>query len=1285
MHHSRQFLAGSLAIILFELLAVALISATAAAQESYVPSVPDPIREPWRWRQFSYLQNVGLRDGTEDSQGRIWFAEDHGVIVYDGLDWKKYGTQDGLSGVPVNAIKATSDGHLYAASDQGIDQFDGEGWQKVFPLGSDIPCPVNSFTESASGGIWAATAWGALRLAEGQEPTLYCSELAYAALKRLLPGLNARIVPSTGLARETWASSLGLRAFWGESLGATRGNQSYLVWATHPGGPAEAVGIQAGDLIRDQRAVQINFIDVVFAEPGTRVDVALTPFDSPVAQTQLSLVTENLPGGVDTFAISQILETTDGDLWFAHQSGPLSRYQPNLGDLGDPAAWTLFTNEQGLRVGRSPRLLEADDGTIWNISNDRAAGGVNRYRNGSWSHFRLESLPNGSDNSTSIIQTQDGTIMIGGFKLHVFKDETWSVYTVRDVPMPFHRTRLLETRNGQIWIIGLGEEASLLDWGNERWSSYERLYFECEDSQGRTWFIEQDGSAVAHKDGNWTRYDLRDIGIEQTRRIAPSRSGALWATGATEQKLAIARFDEAKEQWELLHQSSLTLDSPRHNAFFEAADGSLWFGSRIGVVHYDGERWHSYKQPNTPYQVYAITQTSDGSMWFGGNHLRRLTDGRWESVNEPIELASWIEAMTVDSHGDLWIGTRSYGLFRREGERFVRYGVEDGLASNSISSLQALDNGGLIARTQKGFSRFDGRDWAPRILPLNTSGQQKDTNFALNEAGYLWFNQDEQIAIRYKTDSDAPDCWIESAPEKIAPPGNVTLSWDGLDRWENTPADKLQFSWRIDGGPWSRYSTDKSVTLLELDTGEHTFELRARDWDFNVDSTPALTTLTVIPPIWRQGWFLSMLALFLGIIVIQASRILNRDKRLREASHTLETRVQERTRQLAEAKERAEVASKAKSDFLAVLSHEIRTPLNAILGFAQLIPLEDDKENRKQYITNIRDSGEHLLDLMDNILAYTNINNESPSIAPVSITQLLSEIHESFNRQATKRGLALSLQLPPAPVPRFLTDDARLRQALANLISNAIKFTEAGEIRTVLSVEESDSGANLRAVTIQITDTGIGMSPADVERIYEPFKQADSSYSRRFEGVGLGLSIVKRIVDSLGGSLSCSSQPDRGTQFTIALELPVVQESEPPPPPQDQPPPASIHAPILVVEDDTNNQLVIGSMLDRFGLAYEIADHGSEALDFLRAKDYSLALLDIHLPGIDGFEVARSIRDGACGEGKKELCLIGLSALETLEDRNKALAAGMNDFISKPVKLQTLNDTLSRYLSVPQQ
>ena len=399
--------------------------------------------------------------------------------------------------------------------------------------------------------------------------------------------------------------------------------------------------------------------------------------------------------------------------------------------------------------------------------------------------------------------------------------------------------------------------------------------------------------------------------------------------------------------------------------------------------------------------------------------------------------------------------------------------------------------------------------------------------------------------------------------------------------------------------------------------------------------------------------------------------------------------------EISRAKRLAEEAARAKSDFLASMSHEIRTPMNAIIGMTHLCMQTSPNEKQMSYLVKIQQAANVLLALINDILDFSKIESGKFTLdsTPFKLTEILKSLWDLIAFRAEEKGVSFAMNVQRGIPDMFVGDPLRLNQILINLCNNSIKFTERGSITLDLAYRltgETLNGFPTAELRFAVTDTGIGMTPEQVSKLFRPFTQADGSITRKYGGSGLGLSISKHLVESMGGEIGVESAYGRGSTFTFTVRLGVVRSEATIEPARPKPRAKElldserrrIDAHILLVEDNEINQEIAVEMLSNFGATVDVAVNGEDALLMLETgKKYDLIFMDVQMPVMDGLEATRRIRAG--GLDAKMLPIIAMTAHAMKGDYEKSLAAGMNDHITKPIDPGELYEALERWAVKP--
>ncbi len=423
------------------------------------------------------------------------------------------------------------------------------------------------------------------------------------------------------------------------------------------------------------------------------------------------------------------------------------------------------------------------------------------------------------------------------------------------------------------------------------------------------------------------------------------------------------------------------------------------------------------------------------------------------------------------------------------------------------------------------------------------------------------------------------------------------------------------------------------------------------------------------------GWIAAAMALTMLTAALLAHRIRRLFLRLEANDRALEATLAE----LTEARDQAQAASLAKSQFLANMSHEIRTPLNGVLGMAQALERDALTPEQHDRVQTIRRSGKALLAILNDVIDLSRVEAGKLDITQTEfdMADLVESVLDTYRDVAAAKDVALTHHPALSAQGMFLGDALRVRQILLNLVSNAVKFTDAGRVE--VDVSATDAG-----VAITVADQGVGIAPEDLSHLFEKFSQVDGSADRRFDGAGLGLAICRELTELMGGTITVESEPGTGSTFTVALPLARARTGAVP---ADRPPVVEAAAPrldrpirILAADDNETNRRVLQVLLEPLGAEIVMTTDGAGAVAAFRAESFDIVLMDVQMPGVNGVAATRMIREIELREGREHTPILALSANVMVHQLEEYAAAGMDGHVGKPIEVDRLYEALSTAL-----
>ncbi len=1100
----------------------------ANGSKPYTPEIVNPLLETWRWKQFSRLEGKGVRCVSESPDGRVWFGGDSTLMEYDGYRWIDHDHKNGLLGHPVSYLHTDSKGRVFAATPLGIFTLQGDKWSSLFVPEPSLGFNYFQIRSLADGSLLVCSNQGLLRINKDQPIQIFTLKSIRETLFPRLKGFQWILLP-------------------------------------------EEVG-QQGQFVEVSDALQ---------DPSGAIWVALTRSDEE--------------GAILKFTLDQV------------KNGALKEYQ----------LWV--SGGESPTFGETQRLLRSSRGDIW-VINTSYKKGINVYDGKKWSYIPLSPHFGGDEYMNAIAETHNGTIWIGGLgRLYSFQSGKWSMYKAPEYRIPANKLILRPSQGDKLWVAGMNSKVFLLDYSTTRWLTYNNLNYQCEAPKGGKWFLDVTGRAIFQRGNSWTAYDPSDGLMDAPVRIICTAKGQFWAAGSHQGVAATSFFEEGR--WHTIPHPNLSWGID-YRAVFEADDGSLWFG---GCVDSDPKKGHQagvlhLVNPTAPKKTfihlrnqekglnqsnaYGIGQTNDGRIWLGGGSLYTFNGQSW-SLAKPDQLHEFVNVVH-SCNGLLLAGSRSYGVFLYDGNVWRHFDTQSGLTSNTIISIAAQSDNRIYAATENDISCFDGSNWTTHVFPEALNMDFEGGMILFSSDGAIWitkslrewkrraftYNRASQeafrhfVSYRYLPDDKGPETHIVAYSEEVQPPGNTLISWKGEDYFSETPSERLSFSYRMNGGEWSPFSSQTYHTFLGLSSGQYTLEVRARDLDLNVDPTSAVIQFRVLPPVWKQTWFIGLLTAFLLTLGIFEYRVLKRNQQLARLNESLtevnsaldhkRQQIEEQNRailhqqnQILDQKKQLEISnagleeqnqqiqsqrdqlevmvgkveslSRAKVNFFTNISHELRTPLTLILGpVEQLLHSQNPlgPESRKRLYEIIDRNAFRLLNLINQLLEVRRIESNALELNLVrgNISVFIGQISGLFDLLAQEKKIDLIFE-SHCPHLDIGFDPDKVEKILVNLLSNSFKHTPSGERISIHLSEKTE--AETPGILLEVEDTGSGIAPQDLAHIFERyFTSRPASMSS-----GIGLSYIKDLVELHQGSIEAQSKPGKGTRF--AIWLPNLQKETP--------------------------------------------------------------------------------------------------------------------------------------------
>ncbi|OGG52531.1 MAG: hypothetical protein A3F84_25425 [Candidatus Handelsmanbacteria bacterium RIFCSPLOWO2_12_FULL_64_10] len=1061
----------------------------------------DPASQARAWRSFD--RNDGLIDGViraicQARDGSVWFAGMQGVCRYDGMSWTIYDSEKSGAPAGTHAIIQARDGTIWVGSGKGVGRFDGETW-RTYTEADGLPGPlVLAVCETRDGTIWVG-----------------CGKRWWLASP-----------PPGGLARwngQAWKVFRQNDGLVQEHVNAIYEARDGALWVGTEGGVSRYDGqnwtsYTVRDGLPDERVLAVCQAADGAMWFGT---------GRGVARYANGRWTPYAPGG-EGRPVQSLHQAQDGTLW-AYSESALYRFDPSDSLRAGGEGWSrckIPAPGPG-DVAYISKMYGTENDVLW-LAGARAVrfdcGGTK------WASYRgLAGPPYQDPDGTLWFRAPGGAVAFDGSAWKPSQGVEWPVY---------------RTPQGVFWC---GGEGGIRSHDGRTWRTYpgilDKLRTITLSRSGRLWFTgtREGRSTVACYDGEARSTPSGRSGqAHSTRSTSSGQAGSGQALRqssgqALRQSSGQALRQSSGQAWKTFTEEDWGKGVSLARKVVESPNGDLWFvpdlGTRddvgYGVVRFDGTRWHHYtvrgdqavnETNRIGNRVYDLAIDGSGRPWaatVGG--LWHLDSARGDAFVMETETAGRKTVRVyIARDGGLWVACagnikqNATGVLRRKAGAWTTFTTEDGLVGNDVWAILESEDGALWFGTTTGVSRFDGRSW------MNYGQEdgllEDDVRFIFQDVrGALWLGNgsgNRAWTTRYRPDRLPPETTLTFLPGEELSSGNLILEWSGKDAWKDTPVEDLVYSWQMGDGSWSPFSPEVKHVFFDLPSGAHAFRVRAMDRDGNVDPIPATYAFTVLPPVWRQPWFIGLMVVLVGAISFQTARVVRRNmllrasnaalsaatkelfgrnQELREKTEALDESnqkldesnaaltsvnqdlfvlnkaLQEKTEALEQANVRLQEVDALKTVFFSNVSHELRTPMTAIKGYVDnlLDGIAGELSDRQaRYLGRVRANADRLTRLINDLLDLSRIDRGQTdllqlNIQKVPVKEAVFEAVESLRPMAEVEGLQLRFEGEEA---YGMADRDRLVQIVTNLVGNAIKFTPTGGEVEVRVGEKTGNG-----------------------------------------------------------------------------------------------------------------------------------------------------------------------------------------------------------------------------------
>ncbi|MGJ5820809.1 two-component regulator propeller domain-containing protein [Paludibaculum fermentans] len=1142
--------------------------------------------------------------------------------------FQEFGYADGLLNLAVEQVIQDKDGFLWVGTQNGLYRFDGHSFAE-FGVKDGVPATsLQSLHQSPDGTIWLGTPVG-LWVQNGAR----FEKVDIAPARKVV---GAQGVASDRAGRVYIATPTGLLLADRQKAGNWK-----FHFATGVTSPVASV------MVNRRGEVWFGCLNSICRLEGENQVPAASWKEKPKEPWQY------------------MLEDNDGNLWIR------SRVSVMVKRAGAESFETVPC-DRSLSSPWVPQLALDNKGRLLvPLKEGFAILEETRWR------FVTRGQGLAANDVSMIFRDKDGAMWVGLLGRGLFRwigYGEWEGYTYTEGLNDELVWQILPDGRGAVWVATRG--------GLYRgWRKSESYLFEAtpalqgeeiqalvKDADGSLWAGSR-GFGIVHlfpETGRVDRFPLPQLAPNHyISHIEIDKQGRIWASATT--RPGLFQFNRTARRFEAVEVPGAEKSTGLTMRILP--DGEIWYGTTHGLFRHTGDHWIRYgmKDGLKDESVWSIGDGPDGTLWLayqtGMGLTRAVREGdklHFSHLNPADGLPSnQVYFTRFDNKGNMWVGSdRGVGVFN--GKQWSQYRRGDGLVWDDCNSdaFASEPDGTVWIGTSAGLSRFHESEvkaspGPPRVVLTSIQlGGHAQTVTTKAKVDYRW----NTLTVRF-------------AVLSFSRPSSQRFRYRvvGLSsEWQNTSQREMQFA--------------------EMPPGDYRLEVYGFDGYKEWSREPAVFAFTIMPPWWANRYLQGLVVLLL--IAAGIWRIERAKNQHREETERLESAVEERTKQLRLEKERSDRANRLKDEFLANVSHEIRTPMNGILGMTELALGTTLTTEQKDYLETVKISADSLLALLNDILDLSKIEAGYMEIGheefPLRDT-VQQAVRTLAGRAAAKR-LELTCSFDRQLPNRMIGDSSRLRQVLLNLLGNALKFTEKGSVSLTVALDRT--AGNDAEVRFEVKDTGIGIPLDQQKLIFEAFRQADGSVTRRYGGTGLGLAISAKIVDGMGGRLEVESEPDKGSIFRFWVKMQLVgplekqPEAEPEPLPE---PSVPGRLRVLVAEDNPVNRKLVERLMSKRGHEVVAVSDGKQAVDKISAQPFDVILMDVQMPGMDGLEATRQIRSLEAALGG-HVPILALTANAMKGDEGSCLEAGMDGFLTKPYEAEKLFgviDEMTRRNPVP--